>query len=64
MGGARSTYGVGGCIQGFGGEREKGHLKDKCEDEVIILSWIFRKCNVVVLSESIGLRIGTSGEHL
>jgi hypothetical protein len=36
---------VGRCIQGFGGERERGNLEDPDPrvDRKIILRWIFRK---------------------
>jgi hypothetical protein len=42
----------------------KNHLKDPGVDGRIILRWIFRKWYVGAWTESIWLKIGTSGGHL
>jgi len=40
------------CIQGFGVETEgKDHLEDPGVDERIILSWIFRKWDVIDVAQ-------------
>ena len=63
--GACSTYGEEKrFIQGFGRERERGHLEDPRVDGKIILRWIVRKCNVGVWTASIWLSIGAVGGHL
>jgi len=43
--------------------RERDHLGDPVDGR-IILRWIFRKCDVVVLTGSSWLRIGTGGGRL
>ena len=42
----------------------KNHLGDPDIDGRIILSWIFRKWNVEVLTGSSWLRVGKGGGHL
>jgi len=51
---------------GFGGGNlsERGHLGDPVMDGMIILRWIFRKCDVGVWTGSSWLRIRTGGGHL
>jgi len=63
MGCACSTY---GGEQRFWLEdlREGNHLEDAGVDGRIILSWIFRKWDVGVWTESNWFRIGTGGGHL
>jgi len=43
--------------------RERDHLEDPRIDERVILSWIFRKWDVGVWTESRWLKIGTGGGH-
>jgi hypothetical protein len=43
----------------WGNLRERDHLEELGVDGIIILSWIFRKCDVGVLIGSIWLKIGT-----
>jgi len=51
-----------GCTGfGWGNLRERNHLGDPGVDGKIILSWIFRKCDVGVWTGSSWLRIGTGG---
>jgi hypothetical protein len=47
-----------------GNLRERDHLGDPGVDGRIILGWIFRKCDVGTVNESIWLRIRTGGVHL
>ena len=42
----------------------KYHLEDPGVDGMVILGWIFRKCDVVVWTGSIWPRIGTGGGNL
>jgi len=48
----------------WGNVRERDHLGDPVVDGRIILSWILRKWDVGVWTESSWLRIGTGGGHL
>jgi hypothetical protein len=48
----------------WGNLREIDHLEDPELDGRIILTWIFRKWDVVVWTGSSWLRIGTGGGHL
>jgi len=48
----------------WGNLRERDHLGDPGVDGRIILSWIFRKYDVGILTGSSWLRIGTGGGHL
>jgi len=67
MGGACGAYeGRGEAYTGFwwGNLRYRDHLGDPGVDGRIILSWIFRKWDVVVWTGSSWLRIGTGGGHL
>jgi hypothetical protein len=44
--------------------RERDQWEDRDVDGKIILKWIFRKWEVFVGPEWVGLRIGTGGGHL
>jgi len=48
----------------WGNLKERDHLGDQGVDGMIILSWIFRKWDVGVLTGSRWLRLGTDGGHL
>jgi len=48
----------------WGNVRERDHLEDPGIDGLIILRWIFGKCNVGVRTGSSFFRIGTVGELL
>jgi len=62
MGGACSTYGREVNTRFLWGNlRERDHLEDQGLDGRIILSWIFRKWDVVAGTGSIWLRIGRGG---
>jgi hypothetical protein len=47
-----------------GNLRERDSLEDPDVDGKVILSWIFRKWNVVPRTGSVWIRIGTGGGHL
>jgi len=67
MGGACSTYGGRGEVHArfwWGNPRERDHLEDPGVDEIIVLSWIFRKWDVEIWTGLIWFRIGTGGGHL
>ena len=48
----------------WGNLSERDHLGDEGVDGRIILRWIFRKWDVVILTGSSWFRIGTCGGHL
>ena len=48
----------------WGNLKERDHLGDPGADGRIILSWIFRKCDMGVWTGSSWLRIGTGGGKL
>jgi hypothetical protein len=52
------------CAQGVGSLRERGHWGDQYVDERIILRWILRKLERVVVTGWSWLRIGTGNGHL
>jgi hypothetical protein len=48
----------------WGNPRDRDHLRDPGIDGRIIISWLFRKWDVVLWTGLSWLRIGTGGEHL
>ena len=48
----------------WGNPRERDNLKDPGVDGRIIFIWIFRKCDVGLLTGLIWLRVGTGGGFL
>jgi hypothetical protein len=60
------VWGRGEAYIGFwcGNLRERDYLRDPDIDGSIILTWIFRKWDVGLWTESSWLRIGTVGGHL
>ena len=66
MGWACGVYRGGEAYVGFwwGNLREIGHLRDPGVDGRIILSWIFRKWDVVIWTGSSWPRIETGGGRL
>jgi len=66
MGGACSTYGEGRGVYRVlvGNSGERYQWGDPGVDGRIILTWIFKKCDVGVWIGSSWLRIRTGGGHL
>jgi len=66
MGGTCSTYGGEEVYTGFwwGNLWERDHLEEPGVDGLIILRWIFRKCDVGAWTGLLWFRIGTGGGHL
>jgi hypothetical protein len=61
-----ANVGEGEACTGFwwGNLRERGHCGDPGVDERIILTWIFRKWDLGLWTESSWLKIGTVGRQL